>query len=91
MVLCKKDTSEDNDMTQIMVIAWMQSCVLFPHMFIGFENTSLIEQIPYGITQTLLAQNDEKMKSLPFHKNTPHANARRSHVPKFDEYGPPDI
>ena len=30
----------------------------------------------------------KKVKSLPFYKNTPHANARRSHVPKFDEYEP---
>ena len=49
MVLCNTHISADNDMKQNMVIAWVQAYVLFPHMFIGFEDTSFIEQIPQTI------------------------------------------
>ena len=39
------------------IIAWMQACVLFAHIFIGIEDISFIEQIPQTLDLSAYAIN----------------------------------
>ena len=55
MVLCNTHKSDNSQMTQNMVIAWIQAHVLFPHIFIGIKDISFIEQLPQTIDLSVKA------------------------------------
>ena len=49
MVLCNTHKSENSQIKQNMVIAWIQACVLCPQIFIDVEDISFIKQRPLTI------------------------------------------